>query len=256
MALLTITNEPDLEAGEHISAAIREHTGDVVCLLSGGSALDIVKYIDPYKHCFHQDCKEASALGTSPTKCQRSECRTIFMMGDERVSGESEINNYLQLVARYPEHPVTSRTINTAALENETEKNFAIRIENIFMETLTSLKNPKIIFILGVGTDGHTAGIFPLDEVSFRRVYQADLTYVPVKLDGLTIDSRASFTPNWILNNVDEVIGYIVGANKKEILAELSSETKNLNERPAELLNLHKRVHIFTDQDIASEDDI
>jgi 6-phosphogluconolactonase/glucosamine-6-phosphate isomerase/deaminase len=250
MALLTITKQPDLEAGEHISATIREHVGDLVCLLSGGSALDIIKHIDPYKHCFHQDCKDSDTSGATKTKCTRSECRTIFMMGDERVSGESEINNYLQLVNRYPEHPVTIRTLDTSALKNESEKDFAVRVENIFLETLTKLNNPKILFILGVGTDGHTAGIFPLEESAFRRVYQDDLTYVPVKLEGLKIDSRASFTPNWILNNVDEVIGYVVGNDKKEILSKLSSETKNLNERPAELLNLHKRVHIFTDQDI------
>ena len=66
----------------------------------------------------------------------------------------------------------------------------------------------------------------------------------------LKIDSRASFTPSWILNNADEVIGYAVGSDKLEILKKLNSETKKLNERPAELFNLHKRVHIYTDQDI------
>lgn len=253
MALLTITKQPDQAAGEYINNIIHEHHGDIVCLLSGGSALDIIKYIDPNKNCFHQDCHEVANQSQQPINCLKNECRTIFMMGDERVSGKGDINNYLQLVARYPEHPVIKETINTTALENETEKDFAIRIENIFLQTLIELKNPKIIFILGVGADGHTAGIFPLDEVSFRRAYQDDLTYVPVKLDGLKIDSRASFTPSWILNNADELIGYVVGASKKEILSKLNSETKKINERPAELLNLHKRVHIFTDQDLEVE---
>ncbi|MCB9815695.1 6-phosphogluconolactonase [Candidatus Nomurabacteria bacterium] len=253
MNQLIITDRPGKEAGEHISNSIREHVGDVVCILSGGSALDVIEYIDTSKYCFHQDCGEAreEEIKGQKIKCQKNECRTIFVIGDERVSRESTINNFMQLQSRYPGHPVTINTIETIPTESETEKNFAERIEKLFLETLLELNNPKIICLLGVGADGHTAGIFPMDEASFRKLYQDDRTYVPVHVEGLTIDSRASFTPSWILNNVDELIGYIVGSSKLEILSKLNSETKKLNERPAELLNLHKKVLIYTDQDIS-----
>jgi 6-phosphogluconolactonase/glucosamine-6-phosphate isomerase/deaminase len=242
MPQLIITDIPAKAAGEQINSLIQEHLGDVVCILSGGSALDIVEYIRPGRKCYHNDCKGEV--------CEKSECRTIFMMGDERVSREPSINNFLQLQSRYSDHPIQKYLVETVPEENESAKNFALRIEENFFSILTEVNNPKIIYILGVGTDGHTAGIFPLSNETFHKTYQDDQTYVPVILEGLTIDSRASFTPNWILTNVDELIGYVVGADKQEILIKLNSEDKKLNERPAELLKLHQRTTVYTNLDI------
>ena len=239
---LIITNTPAQEAGEQINSIIQEHTGDVICLLSGGSALDVVEHIRPGKKCFHETCKQAV--------CEKSECRTIFMLGDERGSREPETNNYLQLLSRYPDHPILEHLIDTVPNVNESLKDFSIRIEENFFSILTALQNPKIIYVLGVGTDGHTAGIFPGESGWFRKTYQDDLTYVPITLHRLTIDSRASFTPTWILHNVDELIGYVVGAHKQEILTQLNTEDKQLNERPAEILKLHKRTTVYTDQQV------
>jgi 6-phosphogluconolactonase/glucosamine-6-phosphate isomerase/deaminase len=242
MPQLIITPTPAKEVGEQINNLIQEHLGDVVCILSGGSALDILEYVRPGKKCFHADC-----IGVT---CDKTECRTIFMLGDERVSRESSINNFLQLQGRYPEHPILKHLINTVPEENESLVHFALRVEEHFFSVLSELHNPKIMYVLGVGSDGHTAGIFPMEIESFRRTYQDDLSYVPVSLEGLTIDSRASFTPSWILNNVDELIGYVVGSSKQAILAQLNSEDKKLNERPAELLKLHPRTTVYTDLDI------
>jgi 6-phosphogluconolactonase/glucosamine-6-phosphate isomerase/deaminase len=245
MPQLIITDTPAKAVGEQVNNSIQEHVGDVVCLLSGGSAIDIVEHIRPGKKCFHAEC--------NGTTCEKTECRTIFMMGDERVSRESSINNFLQLQNRYHDHPILNHLIETVPKENELTQNFALRISENFFLTLAELSNPKIIYILGVGTDGHTAGIFPLEMQSFRKTYGADLNYVPVDLEGLKIDSRASFTPNWILNNVDELIGYVVGIDKRDILTKLSSEDKKLNERPAELLKLHKHTVVYTDIDLTVE---
>jgi len=115
------------------------------------------------------------------------------------------------------------------------------------LKKFLELSNPKIITILGVGLDGHTAGIFPLEKSIFQETYKEDVTYAPVHLKSLTIDSRASFTPNWILNSSDVLIGYITGETKKEILDGLLNESKNIHERPAELLKLHKNSFIYTD---------
>lgn len=242
MPQLIVTDTPAQEAGKQISSSIQEHVGDTVCILSGGSALDVVEYIQPGKKCFHNDCHKMT--------CDISECRTIFIMGDERVSREPDINNFLQLQRRYIHHPILNSVIQTVPKENQSAKDFAHTIEETFFSILTELNNPKIILLLGVGTDGHTAGIFPLSKTVFQETYPADQTYVPVTLEGLTIDSRASFTPDWILQNVDELIGYVVGTDKREILTKLNSEDKKLNERPAELLKLHTRSTVYTDLDV------
>jgi len=245
MSNLVITNYPEKEAGEHINNIIQEHVGDLVCLLAGGSAMDIVEYIHPGKRCFHNECSKNPV--NRITLCDKTECRTIFMLGDEWVSREPKINNYLKIEAEYAEHPIMDKLIETVPRSDETENNFTERIEKTFLETLLTLHNPKIIFILSVGTDGHTAGIFPMDEQSFRRAYREDRTYVPVDPDNLKIDYRASFTPSFILNHADELIGYITGQDKENILIELNSNDKKVNERPGEILKLHSRATVYTD---------
>jgi 6-phosphogluconolactonase/glucosamine-6-phosphate isomerase/deaminase len=252
MTNLIITNNVAAEVGKHINTLIREHNGDTVFLLAGGSALDIIEYIEPGQNCFHQEC-QTDNKGDIKGLCLRTECRTIFIMGDERVSGKANINNFLQLKSRYSEHPIINHLVETVPEIKESAENFAVRINDTFFKKLSELNNPKIISVLGIGKDGHTAGIFPMEETSFRRVYQDDLAYVPVHVHGLIIDSRTSFTPAWLLSNTDELIGYAIGSDKKEILENLNLETKKLNERPAELFNLHKRSFIYTDQDIAEE---
>ena len=244
MSQIVITTDPAKEAGEHITKVIEDHQGDIICLLSGGSALSIVPHIEPRRKCFHESCQAS-------TECQKSECRTIFMMGDERVSGEPTINNYLQLTALYPDSYAASKLLDTAAKADEAAKEFALRIEELFFSEISNLENIKIIFIFGVGTDGHTAGIFPLPKEQFARTYQADLTYVPVELTSLTVDSSASFTPAWIQDNVDLAIGYVAGAAKHEILYKLHTEDKKLHERPAELLKRIRSSYVYTDQDIS-----
>lgn len=98
---------------------------------------------------------------------------------------------------------------------------FAVRIEKDVATLSASLTRVKNFSVFGVGSDGHTAGIFPLSEPAFNEVFVDDRTYVPVQVEGLTIDSRASFTPGWILNYVDEIITYVVGQDKRPILESL-----------------------------------
>ena len=227
MVVIT-TDAPAKLAGEYIQQVITAHDGDVLCLLSGGSALDIVPHI---------------------TQADKHECRTIFMMGDERGSRDPEINNSLQLIHRHPDSTVAKNLILTVPREGEKLKNFTSRISETFSTEISKLKNIKIIQVLGVGSDGHTAGIFSLPKDKFTQTYnRPDLDIVPTHLEGLKIDSRASFTPNWILTKVDELIVYVVGADKKPILESLLSESKEIHERPAELIKQHLRTKLYTDQ--------
>lgn len=219
------SHAPAQEAAHQINKHIEDAGDDTLCLLSGGSSLSVIEHIKRPSH----------------------ECRTIFCMGDERGSRESEINNSLQAKSLYPQSFVTENLLMTVPKEKESLKDFTNRISLQLTDEIRLLNNPTIIYILGIGEDGHTAGIFPLEEKAFQEIYRDDQTYVPVHLDGLTIDLRASLTPEWILNNVDHGIGYAVGKSKRMILESLKNETKTIHERPAEILKLHSDINVYTD---------
>lgn len=245
------SDNPAKEAGIYISDSINAHNGDVLCLLSGGSALDVVKHITTNK----SECRAPRALPTASPKGRTEddkkererECRTIcFMMGDERVSRESGINNFLQLKERYPEHPVVEQAIETVPELGESAEAFAKRIEKNILQIISGANNLKIVSLQGLGGDGHTAGIFPMDRESFQKTYRDDGTYVPVHIESLTIDSRASITPTWIQKHVDEIFLFAAGESKHVILESLINESKELHERPAELIKRHPNAQLFT----------
>lgn len=173
------------------------------------------------------------------------------MMGDERGSRDPKTNNYLQLQSQQRDHWAASNCRNTVPEVSESLATFAKRISEQLETTITSLNNPQVIYLMGAGTDGHTAGIFPLAQDRFKAIYERDLSVVPVHLTGLRIDSRASVTPQWIMNHVDHIIGYAVGSDKKTILESLKNETQAVHERPVELWKLKPGSKVYTDQHIA-----
>ncbi len=229
MEIIT-TDKPALELGQDLATAINKHEGSVICLLSGGSALDVIEHLD--------------------IKRQKSECRTIFIMGDERGSREREINNTLQLQNRYPDHFVTNNLIETIPNEAEILPDFASRINQNFSKVFSELKNPKIFMVLGMGADGHTAGIFPLPLDQFNDTYKEDVMYASLQLDSLTRPHRASFTPSWILSNVSYIFAYAAGESKRAVLESLKNESKPIHERPAEIFKIHSKVALYTDQEL------
>lgn len=218
------SKDPAAAAGEHISNYINAQGRQVLCLLAGGSALKIVDYIKL----------------TSEQKR-----RTIFIMGDERV-GEASDNNYYQLQTQFPEFTNNNTVIDTRNLPGENPRNFASRISDQIKKIFLDQKTVTTVVVLGMGSDGHTAGIFPLPADQFSEVYKEDTTYVPVCLKSLTIDSRASITPSWLLK-CDELIGYVSGIEKTAILNKLLHEKHEINDMPAQILKLHRNSYIYTD---------
>lgn len=219
------TNTPAVSAGVHISDYLNTSNKFSACTLAGGSALDIIPYIRLDK----------STKG-----------RTIFIMGDERVSGESSVNNYLQLRSRFPEFVHDHLVVDTSGHDNETVENFATRISKQLEKIFQSAEDIGSIAILGMGSDGHTAGIFPMEETQFSNTYKQDVTYVPVINKTLTIDSRASLKPEFFLE-CENVVAYITGDSKAEKLKELIAEDKFLYEMPAQIIKQHTNSTVYTD---------
>ncbi len=221
------STEPAKALAHKLEKTIMLYAPDpILVLYAGGSALTVFDYL-------HLDAE--------------SQVRTIFCAGDERVSGEQSLNNHLQLKERLLDRVHEFTLVDTVAQNDDTPESFAIRINAELEKIFTEHKNLHVISVQGLGADGHTAGIFPLSEDHFSDVYDHDSTYVAVQVKGLTIDSRASITPGFIQNRVDELYGYVAGEAKKMTLESLENDSKAIHEMPAQLFKTHKNCQVYTD---------
>lgn len=98
----------------------------------------------------------------------------------------------------------------------------------------------KIIAFLGMGSDGHIAGILP----NSPAVNSSDLIACYQAADF----TRITLTPEAFLSGVDEVVIGAFGESKKPQLKALKDQVLPINDQPAQLLKRIKKTIIFNDQ--------
>lgn len=113
-------------------------------------------------------------------------------------------------------------------------------------------RNPYFILTLGLGTDGHTAGILPSSSEQLFNSRFADeklLVYYETISDETQNPHRQRFTisPSCILK-ADEVIVYAAGAEKRPIIDQLVHTSAPIHTFPAGILRaISDKVTIYTD---------
>lgn len=227
---LANVSDPAREAGKHISRWVESYDVPVLCVLSGGSAFEVVPHI---------------TLGPN------TKVRTIFMLGDERWGGEGEaesVNNYAQLTSFYPAFAASHTVIDTSVQPGESALAYQARLQSTLEIFLRTHRDFPTLALLGLGTDGHTAGIFPMEDQRFAAVYPGDALYASVSVPEQQYPVRASVTPAWVSNHVDEIVLYAAGATKREILKKLVSDDARTHEMPAQLVKRHGGSTVYTDQ--------
>ena len=212
----------------HRHAALRLHEllrdREAICIISGGSALDVFAELP-----------------------EDDLVRTIFMLGDERWSRAPGSNNYVQYAARFTDHPLLPQLVDTSVAPDESHRAYAERLARTFKQLQHERPHALIIALLGIGSDGHTAGIFPMNEQSFIETYEADVPYVPINVEGLSEPFRASLTPSEIERSA-AIVAYATGSEKHDVLTELHVTKRSLHEQPAQLIARHANADLFTDQ--------
>lgn len=217
----------------------------VLLLVSGGSALELLKE------------------GMDDSSLPEGERLTICAL-DDRVYNDPEINTYQRITANNSYSLISqakahgAKFIGTAMQEGE-KGPFAVgkRVNDEVIQWLGGHPDGEIIATIGMGPDGHTAGVFPDNTRKFMR--EERMTggqivanyYAPeiVSHDVNEYARRVSATR--MLLKKAKGIALVVGAEKQKLLARVLSQEltdENINELPALLWRDMRELSIFTSQ--------
>lgn len=203
----------------------------ILFLCSGGSAFELLHDISP--ECF------SSAL-------------TIGVI-DERYSRDEAVNNFAQL-QKTDFYKVAVRagahTIDTFPRADETLEMLARRFEGELKGWMENNQSGLMVATMGIGEDGHTAGImpFPEDRATFSALFEDSDVWVR----GYDAGKKSKYplritTTITFLKEIDHSIVYCVGENKREALMRVFADTGTRAETPSRVIRDIKNVMLFTD---------
>lgn len=210
----------------------------VLLLLSGGFALKLLDHID-----------------------LASASQQLFVtMLDERLSTDPAISNFGALtktVFYRDAKDQGAHFIDTRPAEDEHVEELAMRCSRSLRAVLTAHKDLVIIATMGVGADGHTAGImpYPEDEEFF------DATFVSTTQSFIGYDAgtknqfplRMSVTISFLRDRVDHAVMLATDAGgDRDALTRVQSDHGKLYNTPARVVRDMQDVSIFTDITLTS----
>lgn len=109
---------------------------------------------------------------------------------------------------------------------------------------------PRRIAVLGIGPDGHTAGILPTDAARFDQTFNIDSLVVGYEAQSGPFRQRITITPK-MLQYCTDVVVVAMGEAKRKVLQQiLAEDSQPIHQLPAGLLRSSQNVHIFTDLQI------
>jgi 6-phosphogluconolactonase/glucosamine-6-phosphate isomerase/deaminase len=220
--------QPDVDVAHALSSEFEKHKNtDILLLLAGGSALQVLDLLDT---------------------AYLNEYVTIMMM-DERFTSDPKENNFLQMT-KTAFHAITSAQgitmLPSVPKEEESHADFTKRIEDALTSYITYKPEATIIALFGIGPDGHTAGIFPMDKESFVDTYGQGQLYTQVNYEKNPSPERCSITPKFITNYITKSFVYATGESKLPILTTIQ-DPYELHEMPAHI-HEHINSELFIDQ--------
>ena len=218
-------------AGEALHNWLSQNSDQpLLLLLSAGSALGILDGVNPEN------------LG---------EHVTISML-DERFSSDPEANNFLKLQKTPFYQSARQQDCNfygTLPRPKETKEQLAKRLEENFKNWRNNNPNGKIMATIGMGSDGHIAGIFPFPESAdeFRWLFESQTWIVAYNVGQKHQYKQRITATGTFFKFIDFAVAYVCGREKKVKLNELLAGKSDPYKLPAQIWRQIKNVQIFTD---------
>lgn len=220
---------PAETAGTLLGTVLAQYAGrPTLLLVSGGSALELLAYVPE------------TALGPHVT------LSTL----DERFSTDPTVNNFTQLKTRSFFTDAQRQgvsCIETTIQDGETLVAAGERYAAALRQWRTTYPEGVIIVTVGVGSDGHTAGIFRGPSgVDWSGAEWVAAYHIPALVNPHS--ERITVTDTFLRTQVAVAVGYAVGAKKAAIVAQLSQPTCDSAQLPACVLRDIPTAYLITDQ--------
>jgi 6-phosphogluconolactonase len=169
--------------------------------------------------------------------------KVYFFWVDERwVPLDDEKSNYkMTLEALLNEVPVNKDQVFPMYKDGVEPKEFAKEYEN---QIRNVLGNDGVFdfILLGMGDDGHTASLFPGEEILNEKEKWVDSYYLkPQKMYRITLTEP-------ILNKAENILVVAFGESKKHALNEVLNGEFNPQLYPLQLINKKETFQFFTDE--------
>jgi len=206
MEVIEVKN-PSFVLGQKISEAIKKAPKGVLLLVSGGSSFSVLEHIT----------ERVSVLG----------------MIDERYDVRDDVNNFSQL-----EFDKADKLLDSKVRPGESFEDFIKR----FRKNIEDNLDKYVIVILGIGEDGHTAGIMPGIQIDEKE----NVIGIDVR-DKNKHPLRVTVTPGFLINEVDKAFVFVSGEKKKEALNKVLADNGDLLETPGRIIHEMKDVILVTD---------
>lgn len=203
----------------------------VLLLFSGGSALEVVRALDTTK------LADDTTISTA----------------DDRYTREVNGNNFLSIERILSENgSASTKVIPTSPNDNESFGEYSQRVQENFAQWRVLYPEGKVVILLGVGADGHTAGIFPCNESEFARLYETGeyITSILIPKEMSSFQERITVSPMFLRKEVDVALVYMIGAEKLNAFKALMAETGLISSTPARIVREMRSVTIYTDKEL------
>jgi 6-phosphogluconolactonase/glucosamine-6-phosphate isomerase/deaminase len=216
--------------GQNISADFSRWADiPILLMLSGGSALNILEYIET---------EDWSNI-------------TLFLL-DERYSVDNADSNFAQLAQfDWLTHVTESgaKFIDSRVLPSEDLDSFTQRLADSLNNWLETNPGGKKLAIMGMGPDGHVAGIFPYpeDPALFTKLFCSNKLIVSHNVFGKNKFPQRVTTTFSFFDLLDKSYVYICGEEKRKALVALRENKQSKHELPAGIIYNMKEVLLVTD---------